>query len=48
MINDKNKEIKEFKNKIGQIPYLDRMDIYNANKQGYNNDKCNLIPKELY
>ena len=31
MINDKNKEIKEFKNKIGQIPYLDRIDIYNAN-----------------
>ena len=48
MINDKNKEIKEFKNKIGQIPYLDRIDIYNANKQNYNNDKCNLIPRELY
>ena len=48
MINDKNKEIKEFKNKIGQIPYLDRIDIYNANNQNYNNDKCNLIPRELY
>ena len=32
-ISDKNIEIKKFKNKIGQIPYLDRFDIYNANKQ---------------
>ena len=47
-INDKNKEIKEFKNKIGQIPYLDRIDIYNANKQYYNNDKFNLVQKEFY
>ena len=47
-INDKNKEIKEFKNKIGQIPYLDRIDIYNANKQYYNNDKCNLMQREFY
>ena len=49
MINDKNKEIKEFKNKIGQIPYLDRIDIYNASKQNYNNkDKFNFIPTEIY
>ena len=49
MINDKNKEIKEFKNKIGQIPYLDRIDIYNASKQNYNNkDIFSFIPTEIY
>jgi hypothetical protein len=49
MINDKNKEMKEFKNKIGQIPYLDRIDIYNASKQNYKNkDKLNFIPTEIY
>ena len=32
-INDKNPEIKQFKNKIGQIPYLDRIEIYNATKE---------------
>ena len=32
-INDKNIEIKEFKNKIGQIPYMDRIDIFNACKK---------------
>ena len=45
-INDQNKEIKEFKNKIGQIPYLDRVDIYNVNKQNFNNNNniLNIIP----
>ena len=47
-INDKNKEIKEFKNKIGQIPYLDRIDIYNAGKQNFKTDNLNFIPTELY
>jgi hypothetical protein len=49
-INDKNKEIKEFKNKIGQIPYLDRVDIYNVNKQNFNNNNniLNIIPGEIY
>ena len=47
MINDNNKEIKEFKNKIGQIPYLDRIDIYNASKQ--NNNKENYFsPSDIY
>ena len=40
-INDKNREIKEFKNKVGQIPYLHRIDIYNAGKQNLYHD--NLI-----
>ena len=49
LINDKNKEIKEFKNKIGQIPYLDRIDIYNACKQNYRNDNnLNFFPTEIY
>ena len=49
-INDQNKEIKEFKNKIGQIPYLDRVDIYNVNKQNFNNNNniLNIIPGEIY
>ena len=48
-INDQNKEIKEFKNKIGQIPYLDRVDIYNVNKQNFNNNNIlNIIPGEIY
>ena len=47
-INDKNKEIKEFKNKIGQIPYLDRIDIYNAGKSNFKNDNLNFVPTELY
>ena len=47
-INDKNKEIKEFKNKIGQIPYLDRIDIYNAGKSNFKNDNLGFIPTELY
>ena len=32
-ISDNNNEIKQFKNKIGLIPYLDRFEIYNGNKQ---------------
>ena len=49
MINDKNKEMKEFKNKIGQIPYLDRIDIYNISKQKFQKDNnLNFIPTELY
>ena len=38
-INDKNKEIKQHKNKIGLIPYLDRIEIYNASKQPYKSEK---------
>ena len=38
-INDKNPEMKQFKNKIGQIPYLDRIEIYNATKQPNKNEK---------
>jgi hypothetical protein len=38
-ISDKNREIKKFKNKLGQIPYLDRIDIYNANKQPYKSER---------
>jgi hypothetical protein len=32
-ISEKNKEMKKYKNKLGQIPYLDRIEIYNASKQ---------------
>ena len=38
-ISDKNSEIKKFKNKLGQIPYLDRIEIYNANKQPYKSER---------
>ena len=38
-INNKNSEMKQFKNKIGQIPYLDRIEIYNATKQPNKNEK---------
>ena len=38
-INDKNPEMKQFKNKIGQIPYLDRIEIYNASKKPYKAEK---------
>jgi hypothetical protein len=48
LINDKNKEIKEFKNKIGQIPYLDRIDIYNANKQNNNKENSSFAPFDIY
>ena len=49
MINDKNKEMKEFKNKIGQIPYLDRIDIYNISKQKFQKDNnLNFIPTEVF
>ena len=48
MINDNNKEIKEFKNKIGQIPYLDRIDIYNASKQNNNKENYNFAPRDIY
>ena len=48
MINDNNKEIKEFKNKIGQIPYLDRIDIYNASKQNNNKENYNFEPRDIY
>ena len=30
-IKDKNKKMREFKEKIGQMPYLDRVDIYTNN-----------------
>ena len=49
MINDKNKEMKEFKNKIGQIPYLDRIDIYNISKQKFQKDNnLNFILTEVF
>ena len=35
-IRDNNKEIKKFKFKIGQIPYIDRIEIY-GHKRGLNN-----------
>ena len=38
-ILDKNMEIKQYKNKIGLIPYLDRVEIYNSIKQPYNSEK---------
>ncbi len=35
-IKDKNKEIKKFKNRIGQMSYMDRVEIYNnINKNKY-------------
>ena len=34
-ISERNQEIKQYKNKLGQIPYLDRFEIYNASKQPY-------------
>ena len=38
-ISDKNHEMKNYKNKLGQIPYMDRVEIYTANKQPYNAEK---------
>ena len=38
-ITDKNQDIKQYKNKLGQIPYLDRIEIYNASKQPYKAEK---------
>ena len=38
-INDKNQEMKQFKEKYGQIPYLDRLEIYNAGKQPTKTEK---------
>ena len=38
-ISDKNQDIKQYKNKLGQIPYLDRIEIYNASKQPYKAEK---------
>ena len=47
-INDKNREIKEFKNKVGQIPYLHRIDIYNAGKQNLYPDNLIYNKTEIY
>ena len=38
-IGDYNPEMRLYKNKIGQIPYLDRIEIYNNNKQPYKEEK---------
>ena len=38
-ISDKNQDIKQYKNKLGQIPYLDRIEIYNASKKPYKEEK---------
>ena len=47
-IKDKNKEIKEFKNKVGQIPYLHRIDIYNASQKNIYPDNIIYNQTEIY
>ena len=38
-ISDRSPEIKQFKNRIGQIPLVNRIEIYNASKQGFRNEQ---------
>ena len=38
-ISDRSPEIKQFKNRIGQIPLINRIEIYNAIKQGFRNEQ---------
>ena len=46
-IRDNNKEIKMFKKKIGQMPYLDRIEVYNHNRD-FNRTKRNDINNVFY
>ena len=46
-IRDNNKEIKMFKKKIGQIPYLDRIEVYSHNRD-LNRTKRNDINNVFY
>jgi hypothetical protein len=38
-IIDRNKDIIKFKNKIGQIPYIDRMEVYDIKRKLKNDEE---------